>query len=168
MMAKEKVTPKKKYRRNHARVRSVEKLGGQDTTLAAKESADKLKARLARKVTEKMIRQARQVAKQAAKTRKNVGKKMKPYQYRPGMMALYEIQRYQKTTDLLIRKLPFQRLVRVTAQCFRSDLYFQANAIMALQQAVKSYLAGLMEDTNLCAIHPKHVIIMPKDIQLPW
>ena len=69
------------------------------------------------------------------------------------MMALHEIGRYQKTTELLIRKLPFKRLVREIVQDFRSDLHFQANAIMALQEVAKSYLAGLMEDTNLCAIH---------------
>ena len=113
-----------------------------------------------------MIRQARQVAKQAAKARKDVGKKMKPYWYRPGTMALHEIWRYQKTTDLLIRKLPFQRLVREIAQGCRSDLHFQANANMVLQEASKSYLVVLMEDTNLCDLHAKHVTIMPKDIQL--
>ena len=104
MMAKEKITPKKKHRANNTRVRSVEKLGGQDRPSAIRESEDRQKARLARKVTGKAITQARQVAKQAAKTRKDVGKKMKPYWYRLGMMALHEIQRYQKTRDLLIRK----------------------------------------------------------------
>ena len=81
------------------------------------------------------------------------------------MMALDEIQRYQKTADLLIRKLPFQRLVREIAQDFRYNLHFQANASMALQEVAKSYLVG-MDDTDLCTIHAKHVTIMPKDIQL--
>ncbi|KAL7492066.1 hypothetical protein ACHAWT_001399 [Skeletonema menzelii] len=74
--------------------------------------------------------------------------------------------RYQKSTDLLIRKLPFQRLVREIAQDFKSDLRFQGSAVLALQEAAEAYLVGLFEDTNLCAIHAKRVTIMPKDIQL--
>ncbi|OCT64169.1 hypothetical protein XELAEV_18045270mg [Xenopus laevis] len=77
-----------------------------------------------------------------------------------------EIRRYQKSTELLIRKLPFQRLVREIAQDFKTDLRFQSAAIGALQEASEAYLVGLFEDTNLCAIHAKRVTIMPKDIQL--
>ena len=89
-----------------------------------------------------------------------------PHRYRPGTVALREIRRYQKSTDLLIRKLPFQRLVREIAQDFKNDLRFQGTAISALQEASESYLVSLFEDTNLCAIHAKRVTIMPKDIQL--
>ncbi|KAG7279287.1 hypothetical protein CRUP_025105 [Coryphaenoides rupestris] len=85
---------------------------------------------------------------------------------RPGTVALREIRRYQKSTELLIRKLPFQRLVREIAQDFKTDLRFQSSAVMALQEASEAYLVGLFEDTNLCAIHAKRVTIMPKDIQL--
>ncbi|GFR32274.1 histone H3.2 [Trichonephila clavata] len=81
-------------------------------------------------------------------------------------LALREIRRYQKSTELLIRKLPFQRLVREIAQDFETDLRFQSSAVMALQEASEAYLVGLFEDTNLCAIHAKRVTIMPKDIQL--
>ena len=91
---------------------------------------------------------------------------MKPHRYRPGTVALREIRRYQKSTELLIRKLPFQRLVREIAQDFKTDLRFQSSAVMALQEASEAYLVGLFEDTNLCAIHAKRVTIMPKDIQL--
>lgn len=91
---------------------------------------------------------------------------MKPNRYRPGTVALREIRRYQKSTELLIRKLPFQRLVREIAQDFKTDLRFQSSAVMALQEASEAYLVGLSEDTNLCAIHAKRVTIMPKDIQL--
>ena len=97
-------------------------------------------------------------------------------------MALREIRRYQKSTELLIRKLPFQRLVssvlslflvvgkcsllirqvREIAQDFKTDLRFQSAAIGALQEAAEAYLVGLFEDTNLCAIHAKRVTIMPK------
>ena len=81
-------------------------------------------------------------------------------------MALREICRYQKTTELLIRKLAFNRLVREIAQDFKTDLQFQAQAILTLQEAAEAYLVGLFEDTNLCGIHAKRVMIMPKDIQL--
>merc|ERR1712025_1145119 len=86
--------------------------------------------------------------------------------FRPGTVALREIRRYQKSTELLIRKLPFQRLVREIAQEFKSDLRFQGSVIMALQEATEAYIVSLFEDTNLCAIHVKRVTIMPKDIQL--
>ena len=81
-------------------------------------------------------------------------------------VALREIRKYQKSTELLIRKLPFQRLVREIAQDFKTDLRFQSSAVLALQEAAEAYLVGLFEDTNLCAIHAKRVTIMPKDIQL--
>ena len=90
----------------------------------------------------------------------------KPHRYRPGTVALREIRKFQKSTDLLIRKLPFQRLVREIATVFKSDLRFQSSAVLALQEASESYLVGLFEDTNLCAIHAKRVTIMPKDMQL--
>ena len=90
----------------------------------------------------------------------------KPHRYRPGTVALQEIRRYQKSIELLIRKLPFQRVVREIAQDIKTDLRFQSSAIMALQEASEAYLVGLFEDANLCAIHAKPVTIMPKDIQL--
>ncbi|XP_037550131.1 histone H3-like [Nematolebias whitei] len=90
----------------------------------------------------------------------------KPHRYRPGTVALREIRLYQKSTELLIKKLPFQRLVREIAQDFKTDLGFQSSAIMALLEASVAYLVGLFEDTNLCTIHAKRVTIMPKDIQL--
>src|SRR5579871_3396689 len=90
----------------------------------------------------------------------------KPHRFRPGTVALREIRKFQKSTDLLIRKLPFQRLVREVAQGFKNDLRFQARAILALQEASEAYLVGIFEDTLLCAIHAGRVTIMPKDIQL--
>ena len=86
--------------------------------------------------------------------------------YRPGTLVLLEIRKYQQSTHCLIRKLPFQRLVREIAQDFKTDLHFQLSAITALQEAAEAYLVGLFEDTNLCAIYAKRVTIMPKDIQL--
>lgn len=89
--------------------------------------------------------------------------------YRPGTKALREIRQYQKSTDLLIRKLPFARLVREISLDFVGPSYglrWQSNAILALQEALESFLIHLLEDTNLCAIHAKRVTIMQKDIQL--
>ena len=104
--------------------------------------------------------------KAARKSAPATGGVKKPHRYRPGTVALREIRRYQKSTELLLRKLPFQRLVREIAQDFKTDLRFQSSAVMALQEASEAYLVGLFEDTNLCAIHAKRVTIMPKDIQL--
>uniref|UniRef100_A0A8D2DEM5 Core Histone H2A/H2B/H3 domain-containing protein n=1 Tax=Sciurus vulgaris TaxID=55149 RepID=A0A8D2DEM5_SCIVU len=88
--------------------------------------------------------------KAAGKSAPSTGR-VKLHRYRPGTVALREIRRYQKSTELLIRKLPFQRLVREIAQDFKTDLCFQSAAIGALQEASEAYLVGLFEDTNLCA-----------------
>ena len=86
-------------------------------------------------------------------------------------MALREIRRYQRSTDLLILKLPFARLVREIASYIlptqaADGLRWQSQAIQALQEASEAFLVHLFEDTNLCAIHAKRVTIMQKDIQL--
>ena len=88
------------------------------------------------------------------------------HHYRPGTLALREIRHYQKRTNLLIKRVPFARLVREIAQDFKQDLQFQNSAIGALQEAAEAYIVRLFEDTNLCAIHSKRITIMPKDIQL--
>jgi histone H3 len=93
-------------------------------------------------------------------------KMKKKIRYRPGTVALREIRKYQKSTELLIRKLPFQRLVREVAQDFKSDLRFQSKGIEALQESTEALLVGTMEDTNLCALHGKRVTIMPRDLRL--
>ena len=81
--------------------------------------------------------------------------------FRPGTVALREIRKYQKNTDLQIRKLPFQRLVREIGDHYsRSGLRFQANAINALQEASEMYLVELFEDANRCALHAKRVTIV--------
>jgi histone H3 len=109
----------------------------------------------------------KQIATQAArKTPPADGGVKERKRYRPGTVALREIRRYQKSTDLLIRKLPFQRLVREIAQDIKSEMRFQSTALLALQEAGEAYLVGLFEDTNLCALHGNRVTIMPKDIQL--
>ena len=100
------------------------------------------------------------------KSSKTTSAVKKTHRYRPGTVALREIRKYQKSTELLIRKLPFQRLVREVAQDCKNDLRFQSSAVMALQEAAEAYLVSLFEDTNLCAIHAKRVTIMPRDMQL--
>uniref|UniRef100_A0A1B0AEM6 Core Histone H2A/H2B/H3 domain-containing protein n=1 Tax=Glossina pallidipes TaxID=7398 RepID=A0A1B0AEM6_GLOPL len=90
----------------------------------------------------------------------------KAHRYRPGTVALHEIRRYLKSTELLMRRLPFQRLVREIAKDCKTDLRFQPASIGTLQEACEVYMIGLFEHINLCAIHAKRVAIMPKDIQL--
>ena len=117
--------------------------------------------------------------KAAAKAAKKSGMKApkggvkKLHRFRPGTVALKEIWRYQKSTELLIRKLPFQRLVqeiagdhKVITSPLCGKVRFQSLAIKVLQEASEAYIVGLFEDTNLCDIHAKRVTIMPKDIQL--
>jgi histone H3 len=120
----------------------------------------------ARKSTGQKAPRKQLASKAARKQAPSTGGVKKPHRFRPGTVALREIRKYQKTTDLLLRKLPFQRLVREIAQEFKADLRFQSSAVMALQEAAEAYLVGLFEDTNLCAIHAKRVTIMTKDLQL--
>ncbi|XP_066525325.1 histone H3-like centromeric protein A [Hoplias malabaricus] len=91
----------------------------------------------------------------------------KKRRFRPGMRALMEIRKYQKSTDLLLRKGPFSRLVREVCQMFTlENLRWQAYALMALQEAAEAFLVRLFADANLCAIHAKRVTLFPRDIQL--
>ena len=91
---------------------------------------------------------------------------VRPRRFRPGTVALREIRKYQKSTELLIRRAPFQRLVREICNDVKTGLRFQCSALLALQEASEAYLVGLFEDTNLCAVHAKRVTIMPRDVQL--
>merc|ERR1712216_1061616 len=120
----------------------------------------------ARKSTGGKIPRKQVANKSSGKSNISVVDSKKIHRFRPGTVALREIRKYQKSTELLIRKLPFQRLIRELAQDFRNDLRFQSSAVLALQEASEAYLVGLFEDTNLCAIHAKRVTIMPKDILL--
>ena len=121
----------------------------------------------ARKSTGAKAPRKQLATKAARKTAPAIGGGVKkPHRFRPGTVALREIRKYQKSTELLIRKLPFQRLVRDIANEYKAELRFQSSAILALQEAAEAYLVGLFEDTNLCAIHARRVTIMTKDIQL--
>eukprot|EP00331_Platyophrya_macrostoma_P008466 CAMPEP_0176432758 /NCGR_PEP_ID=MMETSP0127-20121128/15577_1 /TAXON_ID=938130 /ORGANISM="Platyophrya macrostoma, Strain WH" /LENGTH=136 /DNA_ID=CAMNT_0017814975 /DNA_START=37 /DNA_END=447 /DNA_ORIENTATION=+ len=120
----------------------------------------------ARKSTGAKAPRKQLASKAARKSAPATGGVKKPHRYKPGTVALREIRKYQKSTDLLIRKLPFQRLVREIAQEFQKELRFQSSAVLALQEAAEAYLVALFEDTNLCAIHAKRVTIMSKDLAL--
>ena len=100
----------------------------------------------------------------------------KPHRYHPGLLALQEIRRYQQTTDSLIRKTPFNKLIKEISQDYRIcpegpgtpsvQVHFQSTALAALQEAAENYLVGLFEDVNLLAVHAKRVTVMPRDIRL--
>jgi histone H3 len=111
----------------------------------------------------------KQLATKAARKSAPASGHTKKHRYRPGTVALREIRKYQKSPDLLIRKLPFQRLFREIMQSFGGrckDMRVQSTAVLALQEAAEAYLVGLFEDTNLCAIHARRCTVMPKDMQL--
>ncbi|KAM3848036.1 histone H3-like centromeric protein A [Vipera latastei] len=88
--------------------------------------------------------------------------------YRPGFRALQEIRKYQKSTNLLIAKLPFSRVVReICLEYTRGvDMMWQSMALLALQEAAEAFLVHLMEDAYLCTMHAKRVTLHPRDIQL--
>ena len=98
--------------------------------------------------------------------RHETGGVRKPRRWRPGTVALREIRKCQKSTELLIRKLPFQRLLREIAQKIKFDLRFQSTAILALQEAAEDYLVKMFQQVNVCAIHGGRVTIKPKDVLL--
>merc|ERR1712072_651518 len=105
-------------------------------------------------------------SKAARKSAGSIAGEKKTRRFRPGTKALREIKKFQKSTDLLLRKLPFQRLVREIAHEHNQHLQFQSQSLHALQEASEMYLVGMFEDTNLAAIHAKRVTIMPRDLSL--
>ena len=103
-----------------------------------------------------------------ARSAPSVGGIKRPYRYRPGTVALREIRRYQKSTKLLIPKLPFGRFIReVTTTLYPTKGFrFQASAIDAIHHATEAFSVTLFEDANLCAIHAKRQTVMKKDFEL--
>ena len=93
-------------------------------------------------------------------------KDRKKNRYKPGTVTLREVKRYQKTTDMLLPRASFQRLVRSITMDMDHSLRFQSQALHALQEASEAYIVGLFEDTNLCAIHAKRMTVMKKDMDL--
>ena len=129
-----------------------------------KKMADMQKLRKENKERAKWIKE--RTDKQFKIIRDEKVEKQRKIQWR--MQDLKEIQKYQKGADLLIRRVPFQRLVREIVQKRREGLKLQSSAVLALQEAGKAFLVGLLEQANICAIHAKWVTIMPKDIELAW
>jgi len=95
------------------------------------------------------------------------GQIRKARRFRPGTVALRQIRKYQKSTELLIRKLPFQRLVKeVVCQKFQMQYRFQSTALLALQEASEQFLVNMFEKVNHIAIHSNRQTIMSKDMYL--
>ena len=132
------------------------------TTPTHAQAAQAAKAKAAQTAQAKPLPGGRSALKRGPAT----GGVKKPRRYRPGTVALREIRKYQQSCGLLLRRLPFHRLVREIARDYNSQIRFSGDAVDALQHATEAYLVGLNEDTNLCAIHGKRVTIMRKDVDL--
>ena len=103
------------------------------------------------------------------KTATGAPKKERKFRWRPGTVALREIKKYQGSVNTLMRKAPFQRLVREVAQSYHQSgtmMKWQASALAALQEATESYITGLLADANLLALHAKRVTLMARDLAL--
>ena len=100
--------------------------------------------------------------------RQTRGSIRKPRRFRPGTVALREIRRYQKSTELLIQKIPFQRVVREIVHNLypKENIRFQSTALQALQEASEEFLVRMFTQVNDLAIHGKRVTIKPKDIHI--
>ena len=135
-------------------------------------SKSKSKSKSKKKTTTRTTQSAANVelpthaAQQASPDLPDLPEVRKPHRYRPGTVALREIRKYQKTTELIIPKSTFKRLVREIAIEYKADIRFQAAAIRALQEATEGYAVSVLGETLKYAIHAKRVTIMPRDLQL--
>ena len=123
--------------------------------LVGKQPRTPIKAKPLRKGQHKEVDNAIVAGGRSSRNHIPTGGIKKPRRFKPGMVALREIHRYQKSTKLLCRKLPVSRLIREIAQDFKTDLHFQASAIAALHEAMEDYIVKLFEDTVLCCIHAR-------------
>lgn len=117
----------------------------------------------------KMHKVSRAAAKKEAKTTPPLsgGKGTKRRQrWRPGTVALREVRKYQTSTDFLIARAPFRRLVRETVSTLKDTIRMRSTALEAIQDATESYIVSVLNDANLCTIHAKRVTLFPKDLQL--
>ena len=115
--------------------------------------------------TKQTARVSKKSAKKAGSKKAAAGGK-KQMKWRPGTVALRQIRKLQKGTDVLIRKAPFQRMIRAVANGAKSGLRWQAAACAAMQEATESYVIGVLSDANLCALHSRRVTLMPRDLFL--
>jgi histone H3/H4 len=119
------------------------------------------------RVTAKKAAAPKKAGKKAAKSAVSGATAVKrQHRFRPGTVALRSIRKLQRGTELLLRKAPFQRLIREIAGQHKEGLRFQASAVDAIQTATESYIVSLLSDTNLCALHTRRVTIMPRDVHL--
>ena len=88
------------------------------------------------------------------------------HRHRPSTTVLREIRRVERSTELVIRKLPFQRLVREIALRFRPSVCFQSTAVLVLQEAAEAYLTSLFCEASVCASYGKRTLLQPRDLQL--
>ncbi|XP_044579341.1 histone H3.3-like [Cotesia glomerata] len=130
------------------------------------EAAYKLSAKLKAYQTAQAAGKKSEPSSAGQKSRPSQSPIAKPYRFRPGVVELRKIRRYKKSTELIICKLPFQRLVSEITKSFKAGFRFQSAALAALQEAAEDYLTGLFRDTNLCADHANRVTIQPKDMIL--
>ena len=105
-------------------------------------------------------------ASKSSKAKPSAPKDRKKPRFHAGTVALREIKRYQKSTDLLIPRAPFGRLVRDICSGIDNDLRFASQALLALQEATEAFLVGLFEDTALCAVHAKRQTVTKADMLL--
>ncbi|RWS20590.1 histone 3-like protein [Leptotrombidium deliense] len=146
----------------------VEKSASRPSTSAQTANEPSITQRLAAKrITIHRKKVAKIVAPFQKKAAKDAGEPRRRWRYRPGVLSLKEIRFYQKSTQLLLRKLPFSRLVREVAQglYLRHNVLWQASALEALQEAAETYLVELFENSNIVAINSKRVTVMPRDMQ---
>ena len=115
---------------------------------------------------QKKIAEANNARKFSRKIYPRDKKAVRMRRFRPGTVALRDIRKFQKSTDQLIQKLPFRRLVRELALDIDNQKRFQESALRAIQEAAEAYIVSLLEEANLCAIHAKRITIQPKDLQL--
>ena len=100
----------------------------------------------------------------------------KPHRYQPGLVALREIRRYQQSTECLIKRTPFNKLIKEISQEYRVcpdgpgmpsvQVRFQSTALAAFQEEAENFIMGLFEDVILLAVHARRVTVMPQDIRL--
>ncbi len=114
------------------------------------------------------------IASKSAKTNKSTGGVKRSTQdgethkrrARPGAKALREIKNYQRSTDSLLPRTAIRRMIKEITNRIMPDARYSSGAIAAVQECIESYMVGLFEDTNLCAIHARRVTIMTKDMKL--
>lgn len=112
----------------------------------------------------KIHKEGRITAKQEGQGRSPAEKRQ--HRWRPGTVALREVRRFQKSTELLIQRAPFRRLVREIMSSLKDGMRVRSSALEAIQDASENYIVGVLNDANLCTIHAKRVTLFPKDLSL--